>query len=207
MAIFKRVIIAVFLFSGAAHAQIIDVSLSPSTKTVSPGEAFSMDIFGSLSATSGLTTIDGGGLLLSYDAVVINLDSVTYGTPFVDLGTLIDNTAGTAALAFLDLAGTGVADSSSFLIGTLFMTAGDPPSAPSTLLDLTLDPDNLFLYDYVNEIAPADTSVTGGTVNVVPLPAAVWLMLSSLAMLGVIGRRNMVTRGAIADSRISGQDP
>jgi hypothetical protein len=193
MILVKRLLIVVILFSGAAQAAILDITFSPLTKTVSPGDTFTMDIWGSLAPASGITNVDAGGLLMTFDAGVVNLASpVVYGAPFVDLLTTIDNTAGTVAMAFGNF--SSVSDPGLFLIATLSMTAGDPPSSPSTLLDLSVDPLNPFVWDFVNVIDASDIAVTDGAVNVVPVPAAAWLMLSGLVMLGFNIRRFELSR-------------
>ena len=122
MVFLKRLFIAIFMFSGAAQATVLDISLSPSTKTADLNEVFNIDIIGSLAPTSGIATLDAGALLLSFDPGVIHLGPIGYTSPWVDFGTTaVDNTAGTAALAFG--AFSSIPDPTSFVITTLSVTA------------------------------------------------------------------------------------
>ncbi len=192
MNIMKGFLFSLLLATGFAQAATINLSVSPATTTVHPGASFSINILGDISASAGFSSLDAGGVLLNYDPAIVTANSpVTYGPSLLDLGTIIDNSAGQTALAFGSFSGLTDQDpvkgGIQFLLATLNMTAG---SLGSTSLALAVDPGNPFVHDFVVEIAAADIISGSGQVNVVPLPAAAWLMISGLGLMGLRFRRS-----------------
>lgn len=82
------------LIAFAFQAQAAVISFNPSTSTVNQGDIFSIGVEGSGFASS----LDGGGVNLSFNPAVLELLDVSIDTSvwdfFVDKGT-IDNVAGT----------------------------------------------------------------------------------------------------------------
>jgi hypothetical protein len=156
------------------------VEFSPSASFVEVGDIFSVDILGS-GFSSGL---DAGGLNLFFDAAIINATSVTLDPLWnfnADTG-VIDNNAGTiTGIEFATFADSGT----DFRIGTITFAA---LVSGSTMLELT---ESFALGGFASGGTSLSVTFETGQVQVavVPLPAAAWLLLSGMTLLGALGRR------------------
>ncbi len=165
------------------------------TYNVSPGETFDVSII--VSSFSGVN-ISGGGVVLTQDVPsLITANSVNVLAPNgIGDGVFspaIDNTMGRIdEIAFADFGGVDGDDIGSFILSTISFTAGT--SIGSTILSLMEFQLNPFSG---NDIASNDPVLsipldfTNATVNVVPIPAAVWLLGSALVGLFGLSRRKI----------------
>jgi hypothetical protein len=177
----------------SASASAALVSFSPSSGTFGVGGSTSVDVvisgLGDLVAPS-VGTYDFN---VAFNSSVLGLTGVTFGTG-LDLSGLggVRSTdasvAGTVNVFELSLdseADLNDLQSGSFTLFTLFFEGLAPGTSALSLAVNALG-------DALGETLEADVSggeltVTADTV--VPLPAAVWLLLSGLGGLGILGRR------------------
>lgn len=159
-------------------AQAATVGFSPFSTSVSVGQNFSLDIVGNF---PGSEAIDGGGLNLSFVPSIVNVTGVTINTAlfeFVVDSSTINNTVGTVSdIIFNSFANT---PTGSFLIATVNFTATGAGNSALTLAESTLNP-------FALSGMPVPVTLTAGTnvtVASVPVPAALWLLLSSAGLLG-----------------------
>lgn len=167
----------VILLILTARVEASTVSFNPSGTSVGIGQTFSINLVG-----TGFTDIvDGGGVNLFYDAAVLAVNSVTVDTTvwdFFDAPGAIDNTSGNVSeIQFASFFGA----TGNFAIATIdFLAVGAGHSA-LTLTESVLNP-------FASGGLPLNPAVTyqnaSVTVSAVPLPAAFWLMLSGLGVLG-----------------------
>jgi hypothetical protein len=174
-------------------AATVDMSFSPQDQTLGFNVGGSVDIVGTYNADA-VELLLGGALDLSYDETIINVTSVSITAPTdidSDNGT-IDNNAGTVdRMGFATFAGVA---GGNFKFATVnFDTVG----LGKTLLQLT--DSNDLVFRWVNEnLSAVGVNTVDGSVTVVPLPAAVWLMLSGLAGLTAVGKRRTSGQTLIA---------
>lgn len=192
-------IFAAALFSGVlatSAAQAALITVTPSASTVQAGQTFQVTIVGQ-DWTEGEGGTYGGGLSLSWDASVLNLQSYDTSVFAGDQAlassnttTVIDNVNG--QLRNLSVAslfdGVYTAD---FDIAVLTFTA---LSAGQTNLDLMLGLfDNGFANiwtdsSFANAIQ-VNPEFVSGHVDAVPVPAAAWLFGSALLAGAGLARR------------------
>ncbi len=180
--------------SSNGRAASLDLSLSPANTTLAPGDTVTVDVMAQLAGTGG--TLDGGGFFVDYDTAPVDLTAIHLISPFIDLGgTAFDEAGGQARFAFGNF---GQAPASPFTLATLDFVASAPGVSN---LGIATDPLNPFVFNFVDVIP--DTGITTGTgtitVSAVPLPAAVWMMLGGLVVVGLAGvHRRPVGAGPLA---------
>ena len=172
----------IFLVLGS-QSQAATVSFNNSVTNANIGDSFMLTVQG-----SGFDTIVGGGLNLSFNASVLQLNSVTINQTVFDFyigdGTeegIVDNSLG---LLLNTSFNTFFGASGNFDIMDIGFTAIGAGSSNLTLSES-------LLWVFADEFgAPYGSNVTynPATVNVVgaspvPVPAAVWLFLSGIAGL------------------------
>lgn len=174
----------------AVAADAAYITVDPMNSTVAPGATFDVAVVGRDFADGTI----GGGFTISWDPALLQLDS--YSLTFAGdqiLGQLgvVDNVAGSLSNADVTSIFT-VVDVPNFDIALLTFTSTGV--AGTSALDLSI---GLF-DDGVNERVWADATgffdttpdFVDGSVNVIPVPAAVWLFGSGLlGLIGVARRR------------------
>ena len=154
------------------------------------------------SGTLSFTNFDGGGLLaplaLDHDGVGVGDDEITVGSEYIDVA--FSETVAVTGFHFLDLFKSNLNTDAevaevwlggvltySFTADLLFQQMGGYSFAPvspflADMLRFTAGVGN-------DGVGVADYALAGIDVQAVPLPAAIWLLLSALGGLGLVSRR------------------
>lgn len=172
----------VSLLTAPVHAATVAFATSP---TVNLGATFTLDLIG----TGFAGGTDGGGVNVAFDASVLNVLSVSLDPiwdVWADTGT-IDNSGG--SITGIDFS-TFSSMPSDFTIGSIqFQAIG----AGASGLSLT---ESFGIGGFALSGEPQTVSFLDGSISVtaVPLPAALWLMLSGLTALGILRIPSPVAR-------------
>jgi hypothetical protein len=165
-----------------AVAEAATVYLDPLTQSALIGNTVTVALKG-----RGFTqTIEGGGVNLSFNPAVLQLNSVAVDTTtwefFTTPGT-INNTAGTLTdLTFSSFAG----NSGSFPVAQLIFQAKGLGTSLLTLTESTLNP---FASGGALLNPPVSFANANIQVTAVPVPAAIWLWLSAMGGVFYVGKR------------------
>ena len=192
------------MYMGASSATLL--SFSPSTNTVNVGDTFDVDVvISDLYATDGSREIVSAfDLDVLYDSAVLNATGVIFGTSlglnvsddpfdfFADALVASDLSPGRVDLAELSYLFNSellaLQPNDSFTLATLSFDA-----IGLGISSLTFDPIEFPGVDVkgYDPFSPFDLSnSTGqGTVTVVPVPGALFLMITGLLSLGIAGRK------------------
>lgn len=170
------------LLLSATVTEAATVRFEPSTLSVNLGSVFSMDII----AEDFTTTTEGGGLNLSFDQSIVNVNSVALDASvwefFTNTGTINNRTGMVSDMIFASFAGrTG-----NFDIGTVFFTAIGPGTSNLELTSSLLNP-------FAGGGDAIPVTLTDGSVSVVPLPAALWFLLSGMGTLWLATKRRVLS--------------
>lgn len=179
---FHRILVSAFFMLGSVAAHSATVAIDPPAQTVDLGDTVTI----ALSGADFSETIEGGGVNLHFDPQVLQLTTVTVDDAtwefFTTPGT-VDNTQGTLTdLTFSSFAG----NSGSFPIAQLTFHATGSGISPLTLTESALNP---FASGGALLNPPVTFASASISVAAVPVPAAVWLLLSGLAPMFYTGRR------------------
>jgi hypothetical protein len=179
-------IACITLTCGAAAVQASTITAVPLDSTVTLPTTFDIAIVGQ-DFTDGAVGTLGGGFLVDWDPAILTLDSFTLtfaGDQAFAQAPVLDNVAG-----FLN------ADVSSFLTGVTtadfeiavltFSTVGVLGTSPLDLSVGTYPGGAALVWADADGFAIPQPTYVDGSVEVVPVPAAVWLFGSGL--LGLIG--------------------
>jgi len=171
-------VLSAFICCAAFTAQAAVVSFNPPDKVVNVGDVFQVAISGSSFASN----LDGGGLNLSFNRSVLEVQDVIIDPAswdfFVDKGT-IDNLAGTVeGIQFNQFGHPKVG---SFNIAQVQFRAKD---VGTSLLQLSEWDGNPF----ASGGEPVSVTFESGSLQVVPEPGSAWLLLAGLALLPLVRR-------------------
>ena len=176
--------LALLAITGVQAATVI---LTPSSSTVTPGDSLTINVSG-----SDFEVPTGGATLgVEFNLSILSLDSVTLSasSPFDDVSF---NRGEVSVLAFSDVSGDFAAFDMHFTAleqGTTAVSLIDEVTTQLAWFDANAEPIPGIVYE------PAG----GAAVNVVPLPAAMWTMLSALGLLGLTARRR--TQSTASEAR------
>jgi len=191
----KTVLMLVFAFvfclsMGAAHAAT--VSLVPTPQSVAPGGNFVINL--SYDFTSPVGGILGGGVDIGFDDAILNLGSFSWNATFFSLvdpslsKLPTDNSNGTTGALdgwdfgnFGGLTGTGTIGTVNFQVDPLANIGASDNIAMSVSTS-----SGGWFDSFGSQITP---TLNGATVNVVPIPGAIWLLGSGLIGLVGLNRR------------------
>lgn len=172
------------LFSiGSVATAAPTVGFDNSNISVKVGDIFSVNVIGN----DFLADVDGGGFNLLVDKALLKIDSITVLTSlweFKPQNGTINNADGTASeIQFNTFVNH---NNGTFNIASLQFTA---LSAGIGQLNLSESIKNPFASggDAIN---PTFLAGNVKVASAVPLPGALWLMMSSLGALGLMGRKN-----------------
>ena len=186
------VIVVLFVLSlGSTPVAASSLNFVPSNQTVFPGSQATVDVFFS---DPGGTLVGAFDLFVNYDPNILTFDSgnlafgSSLGGPVNSFPSVSEPQAGNINVAELSF----VSDLTSLQDGTsdLFLFSVTFDTGPIGISPLTfsggIDPNFDFLGDE-SGIAIALDSIGTGSVNVVPIPGAIWLLGS--ALVGLLGFR------------------
>ncbi|MDH5571229.1 MAG: PEP-CTERM sorting domain-containing protein [Gammaproteobacteria bacterium] len=184
----QAVSLFISLFFVAGQVNAATVSFNSALTTVNPGDSFSLTIQG-----SGFDPIVGGGLNLSFDASVLQVNSVTINQSVFEfyLGGgveegILDNSFGSLLNTSFN---TFMGASGNFDIMDISFTAIGAGTSNLVLSEslLWVFADTLGGY-YGDQVAFESAAVT---VSAVPVPAALWLFGTGLiGLAGVVKRQS-----------------
>ncbi len=175
-------VLCLFSISSVATAAPT-VGFDNSNISVKVGDIFSVNVIGN----DFLADVDGGGFNLLFDKALLKIDSITVLTSlweFLPQNGTINNADGTASeIQFNTFAHH---NKGTFNIASLQFTA---LSAGIGQLNLSESINNPFASggDAIN---PTFLAGNVKVASAVPLPGALWLMMSSLGALGLMSRKN-----------------
>lgn len=170
----------------AVSATVVEASTVQFTQpsySVTPGQTFSVDLVGS-SFSSGP---DGAAFSLSWNPSVLAYVGTTVANPPWDTSFVNDaNSATTGVIDYAFLIKSVGDAGANFPLASFTFTVLGAPGA-STILTLGND---AFNTGFVAPGAvPIPVTYVNSPVQVVPIPAAVWLFGSAVAAFGAFGRR------------------
>lgn len=184
----KKIISIVVLFFLPVSATLAaTVYFSPAGFSGSIGQVFSLHIMGDF--TPG-EMIEGGGLNLAFDGLVVNVTNISVNTTLFDFysdpGT-IDNPNGTVTdIVFNTFAGA----SGIFRIATVDFNAVGLGSTALILTESSLNP---FSSAVAMESLTVGFQSSSVMVAAVPLPATAWLFGSGLGIFGAFLKKRRAT--------------
>ncbi|HEX9628119.1 MAG TPA: hypothetical protein VGA00_14355 [Acidiferrobacterales bacterium] len=181
-----KTLLAVTLLSAIASfpTQAATISLMPTSQTTVVGGAFTLDV---LMDFSDDPTV-GGGIDIFYNSSLLQFDTFVFNgalgddPAFRSTPTVLANELnGLAFGSFTGLSGPAVVGTLSFTAlaaGTATLTTADNDTPWGGFISATTGTAQAVTY------TGADVTITP-----IPLPAAVWLMLSGVALIGTHWRR------------------
>ncbi|MEE4184163.1 MAG: VPLPA-CTERM sorting domain-containing protein [Gammaproteobacteria bacterium] len=171
----------------SSAAQAASVSLVPSAAAVENGDVLAVQL--ALDAPDAAGSSPGafhGIVVLEYDPALLSFDSFEFSAPAAASGPVLASGHG-AGLSSIE-----VAFQNAFNVGTIGTFTFNVLCINGDVIDLTIRDADDFFGSFVNTvptIQPLYPDFTGAAVNVVPIPAAVWLFMSALGLAAGVARR------------------
>ena len=194
--LFGKIIASLAFVACTSVAQAATITVNPFSPTVNNGDVFNISIIGTDFTVGSGGTI-GGGFSLAWDPGILTLQSFVLTFPGDQLfgqPGVVDLAAGTWTNADVtSFNGTTLAN---FEIATVTFLATNLGVSPTDVTIGLFDGGSPRLWADSDGLIDVDPTFIGGSVTVVPVPAAVWLFGSGiLGLIGVARRRN-VTQAA-----------
>ena len=185
----------------APAANAISISVVPQSPAVGVGGMFSVDVVAAGLVGGSAPSIGTYDLNVGYDAALLSLANVTFGTgldvlglgSFQDTSASMPGVANVFELSFDTIAALNSLQPDAFTLFTLTFNAN---SIGTSLFGLTINA----LGDAAGNPLAADLSNASVTVTPVPLPATPWLLLSGLGVAAVFLRHRKLRVSAQAAS-------
>ncbi|MGI9293281.1 MAG: cohesin domain-containing protein [Pseudomonadales bacterium] len=179
--LFGAVLIGVWAQTAAAAS----ISLNPSSPTVAPNGTFTVDLFLNANDTDGDHPGNfSGQVRINYDPSLLTLVESSATLAELAGGSQGDMSFGFGNVIFNEDPDQGVVGTFTFQATAAFGPAGIGVEDAFGLMSFANNAGG------VNEFFPG---FSGTSVQVVPLPAASWLLLSALGALGLFGRKLRAT--------------
>ena len=178
-------LLGMLLVASLSHAQAATITVNPFSPTVNTGDVFNISIVGTdFTAGSGGTI--GGGFSMAWDPGILTLQSfaLTFsGDQLFGQPGVVDLAAGTWTNADVtSFNGTTLAN---FEIATVTFLATNLGVSPTDVSIGFFSGGTPRLWADSDGLIDVNPTFIGGSVTVVPVPAAVWLFGSGL--LGLVG--------------------
>ncbi len=175
------ILLAVFFLVNSNGISASTVSFSPSESTATSGQAFVLNIVGN----DFLNDVDGGGINLAFDKAIFKVESVSVYSDlweFLPDNGRIDNAAG--VVQEIQFNTFSQHNKGTFNIASLRLTALTPGESQFLLSESQVNP-------FASAGQAINPTFIAGKITVlsaVPVPAALWLMLGGLGVLGFAGK-------------------
>jgi hypothetical protein len=176
----------------ASAANAITLSVIPQSPSVNLGDLLAVDVVAAGLLDGAAPSIGTYDLNLSYDASLLSLAGVTFGTGLDvrGLGSLQDTSAGTPGLAnVFELSFDTVDDLNQLQLDAfrLFTLTFHADAVGTSALTLTINA----IGDALGNSLSPDITNASASVTPVPLPAAGWLFWTGLAVTAGFVRRRL----------------
>jgi hypothetical protein len=187
----RRIALTALLALGAAASHADTIHVVPTSGTTQVGSTFSVVVAASNFVSGAAPSIGAFDLNVTFDPAILSLASVAFGSGLAlpgGVGSIQDVTptvGGSFSVAEVSLESETALDTQQLDAFALFTITFNALNVGTSQIALTLNG--------LSNAAGAALNATllGGSVSVVPLPAAAWLLLSGLAVFGVAARRRL----------------
>jgi hypothetical protein len=175
-------------------ADFITLSLEPETQTVAVGDLFDVNVVISGLGTSSAPSLGAFDIAFFFDSLLLAVDSVSIGDPvegdqldLMGFGTLSGDGAIAGGWNIFEISLDSADDLNSMQLDSFVLATVTFEALDVGLGELSMSIDLPWvLADAYG--APLTATLEGASVAIVPLPAAVWLGMLGLGMVGAIKR-------------------